>query len=158
MKPLLMMTVVAAAFLVVPEHSSAQHVTRFGGVVVTTTVNGEQIAGVGGGAAIDLMGSWVSVGGQADLLTKNGYIAGRGGPIAQANLFRRGAFRVFGIGGVLWGVEDGPLFGGGVEVWSAGRLGFRATVHDSTTKIKQDYRGTSYTKHRPSFQLGVAWR
>ena len=158
MKPMVMMIVVVAAFLVAPAHSSAQHANWFAGGVVTTTENDEYIPGVGAGGVVDLMGSWISVGGQVDLLTKNGYVGGRGGPIAQANLLRRPAMRLFAIGGALWGVEDGPLFGAGVEVWSAGKVGFRATVHDSTIKIKQDLRGRSYTKHRPSFQFAVAWR
>ena len=67
----------------------------------------------------------------------NGYFAGRGGPIAQANFNNRGAFLFFAIGGSALGEESGPMFGAGVELGTRGRVGFRATVQDYREKVSR---------------------
>jgi hypothetical protein len=147
MKPMLMTAIVVTVMLGAPWHSSAQQANGFAGVVFAGTENPEYISGATIGGVHDLAKSWVSVGGQADILVKNGYVGGRVGPVAQANFLRNQAVRLFAIGGMAWGVEGGPMFGAGVDMWSSGRVGFRATVSDYVRY-----------SHKPSFQFSVAWR
>ena len=134
---------------------------------------GEGFPTIGGGVLFDVVRGWVSVGAQGDLFFSNGYVAGRGGVLAQANVIRHRAVRPFVVGGYGWGEDAGSTFGGGIEVWS-GRVGFRASVQDYRTHVlgfdclyfgyTQSYcdanfrGGKPYTVHQPSVQVGIVWR
>jgi len=172
MKPLWMAAILMVAISVAPPYASAQHANGFLGGSFLTTVNDEQISGLAGGGVVDLAGSRISVGGQVDVLFKNGYVGGRGGPIAQWNFLRHRRLRLFAIGGMAWGVEASPTLGAGAELWS-GPVGLRATVQDNITRIQgfdcapaiaqslcdaYFHGGQPYTAHKPSFQLAIAWR
>ena len=114
-------------------------------------MNGEHFPTIGGGILFDAARGWLSAGGQGELFSSNGYVAGRGGVIAQANVIRRRAVRPFVLGGYGWGEDAGAIMGAGIEVWGSGRAGFRASVQDSRARIP-------YKKHQPSVQIGIIWR
>ena len=174
MKAMLVATVVAAMGFAGPRQAAAQQPRGFIMFGISSDVNDQHFPGIGGGVLFDLAKSWVSVGGQGDIFFSNGYVAGRGGPIAQANLTRHRAFRPFAIGGFGWGEESGPMFGAGIDVASRGRIGFRASVQDYLQQVggfdcrvlgySQSYcdanlhGGRPYTPHQPSVQLGIVWR
>ena len=152
---------------------SAQQPQGFVTGGISTGENDERFPTVGGGVLFDVARGWVSAGAQGDLFFSNGYVAGRGGVLAQANVIRRRAVRPFVVGGFGWGEDAGPTFGAGIEVWS-GRVGFRASVQDYRTHVlgfdclslgyTQAYcdanlrGGKPYTQHQPSVQFGIVWR
>lgn len=174
MKALLIAIVVAAGVVGAPRQSSAQQPRGFVTFGLSSDVNDQHFPGIGGGIVVDLWKTWISVGGEGDVFFSNGYVAGRGGPIAQANFIRHRAFRPFVIAGYGWGEQAGPMFGAGVELWSRGRIGFRASVQDHLAQIggfdcgslgyDQSYcdanlrGGRAYIAHQPSVQFGIVWR
>lgn len=116
---------------------------------VTTGLNRDYFAGPGGGALFAIGDSPVSVGAKGDLFFSNGYASGRGGPVVQATFNRARPVRPFVIGGIAWGEESGYTFGGGLEIWGEGRLGFRAGI--------QDYK-RRYGSHQQAFEAGLTWK
>lgn len=174
MKAILILVLVAAALLAGARQSSARPLRGFVTLGVMSDLNDQHFPTIGGGIVLDLINSWVSVGGQGDVLFSNGYAAGRGGPIAQANIVRRQRFRLFAIGGLIWGEEAGPMFGAGLEMWSKGPIGFRVSVEDYLAQVagfdcgfygfSQSYcdanlhGGRSYIGHQPSARFGISWR
>ena len=139
-------------------------------------VNDSRYPSLGGGAVFDLPGAWVSVGGQGDMFMSFPYVAGRGGVFAQGNLTRRRRIRPFGLAGIGWGVQDGPMVGGGLEVWGRGRFGLRVALEDylvrlggfdcarfgaNITQAECDTRfhgGRARTVHQWSAKVGLGWR
>jgi len=115
------------------------------------SINDELFPGVGGGVLVELPGSWVSVGARGDVLFSGGYAAGRGGPIAQVALVRRRSARPFVMAGFAWGEEAGPMLGAGIDVWSRGRTGFRASFQDYVTNV------SNTAAHQLALQFGIVW-
>jgi hypothetical protein len=152
---------VALVILVVLARSHPTSAQQLSGFVTfgVSSDSSQQFPGVGGGVLLDLANSWMSIGGQGDMFFSGGYVAGRGGPLGQANLIRHGALRVFAIGGFGFGVMEGPMFGGGVEVRPANRrIGFRATVQDYVQRSAATTLLPRRTAHQPSIQFGMVWR
>ena len=172
------MLIAAVTTLVVagPSQVSAQQLQGFVTGGTSAGENREQFPTIGGGVLLDVAKGWASVGGQGDIFFSNGYAAGRGGLLAQANVIRRRAVRPFFVGGYSWGEDAGSTFGAGIEWWS-GRIGFRASVQDYRAHIQRfgyvdclQQGGTAsacdaalreakpLTKHLPTVQFGISWR
>lgn len=165
---------VAAFLCAAPRTAAAQQLLGFAAFTINRDVNGSQYAGAAGGVLVDVARSWISLGAQGDLFVSIPYVAGRGGPLVQLNIVRHERIRVFGIGGMGWGEQEGPMFGGGLDVWPSRRVGIRATVQDYLVRIQgfdcatlgydrtycdaSLHGGSTYTGHQPSFQIGVIWR
>ena len=157
-----------------PSQVSAQQPQGFVTGGSSVGVNSERFPTIGGGVLFDVARGWASVGAQGDVFFSNGYATGRAGVLAQANVIRRRAVRPFVVGGFGWGEDAGSTFGAGIEVWSGGRVGFRASVQDYRTHVggfdclhfgyTQAYcdanlrGGKPYTARMPSVQLGIVWR
>ena len=157
-KTLLIASGILVLSLTGPRVLSAQRLHGFLTPGVHSDLNDQSFAGIGGGALFDLMGSRISVGGQADLFISQGYFAGRVGPVGQFNVLRRGIVRPFAIGGFAWGESSGPMLGGGLELRPRGRIGFRVSVQDYFARVG-GYRGTpDTTAHQVSVQAGISWR
>jgi hypothetical protein len=156
-----------------PQPAAAQQWFGYAAFSVNSDLNDQKFPGVAGGVLVDVARSWVSLGGQGDLFFSGGYVAGRGGPIAQINLMRGRPVRAFALGGYAWGEQAGPMIGAGVDI-GKGRVGFRVTVQDYFARVQgfdcalmgldQAYcdanfhGGRSFTGHQPSVQVGIVWR
>lgn len=165
---------VLAGLIAAPRPAAAQPLLGFGTFSINSDLNGQVFNGVSGGILIDLAHSWVSVGAEADLFVAWPYFAGRGGPVAQLNFLRRAPVRVFALSGLSWGEQAGPMIGGGVELWTKRRVGFRATVQDYLARVEgidcahfgidsqycaaSFHGGRPYTAHQPTVQVGIVWR
>lgn len=174
MKDKLAAMLVLVLVLAYPRQSSAQHLHGFATVGVHEDINKEYFPGVGGGLVLDFLNSWVSAGGQGDLFFSDGYVSGRGGPIGQFHFVRQGMLRPFAIGGYVWGEDTGTTVGGGLEIRSRRRFGFRASaqVYPLTTVgfdcaslgYSQSYcdsnlnGGRPHTSYPLSVQFGISWR
>jgi hypothetical protein len=124
----------------------------------------------------DLPGGWVSAGGQGDMFVSFPYVAGRGGVFAQGNLTRGRKVRPFGLAGIGWGEQGGPMVGLGIEVWASGKYGLRVSLEDylrrlggfdcasfgtNLTQAECDRYfngGRPRTAHQWSLKVGVVWR
>jgi hypothetical protein len=148
--------VVTALALIAGAHSaSAQDVrgTAFGGV--TGDVNGERYPAFGGGVLVDLGQPWISAGGQGEAFMSWPYFAGRGAVFGQATLAPKQLIRPFVMGGVGFGEDSGPMFGGGIEVRAPGqRYGFRVAVEDYVVRINGFDRRTT-THHQVALRVGI---
>jgi hypothetical protein len=115
--------------------AAAQPLRGFAVTGVTTDANGQHFPTVGGGVVVDLGTPWVSAGGQGETFFSWPYFAGRGTAFGQGNFRLSDKARALALGGVGFGEDGGPMFGGGVEVrpWG-GRFGFRFTVEDYVTR------------------------
>ena len=109
MKALSIAIAVVGVVVGAPLQSSAQQPRGFVTFGISSDVNDQHFPGIGGGAVFDLWKPWISVGAEGDVFFSNGYAAGRGGPIAQANFVRHRVFRPFVMGGYGWG----EVVGGG---------------------------------------------
>ena len=174
MKFTLAALVVAAVSAAGPGQADAQILRGYTTVGVNADVNEHRFTSFGGGVLVDVAAAWVSAGGEAELLTSNGYFAGRGGPVAQLNAIHTPRVRVFGSGGFAWGEEAGPMIGAGIEWWSRGFVGLRVRVSDYLARLEgfdraafghapafcRDFlhNGASRIAHQPSLRFGVAWR
>ena len=154
MNVMLVTTVAAALILGGIRTSSAQDAHGFVTAGVDSLAD-NPLGVISGGLVFDLASGWLSVGGQGDLLTTGLYFGGRVGPIAQVNVVRTRALRLFASGGYAWGLEGGPMAGAGVELPTTERISFRATVQDYVLRVGGPY---PYSAHRPSVQFGIAWR
>lgn len=135
----------------------AQDTRGFIGAAMSSNVNQDHYAGVGGGVTIDLGTPWVSGGGQGEALISWPYFAGRGALFAQANLPNRSQFRPLMIGGIGMGEDAGPLVGAGVDMRQRGtRYGFRLTVEDYVVRyVSYETYLTGHTVTRTGHQLAV---
>lgn len=157
-----------------PSETSAQRLHGFATVGVHEDINKEYFPGAGGGVVLDFLNSWVSAGGQGDLFFSDGYVSGRGGPVGQFHFIRKGLLRPFAMGGYVWGEDTGATVGGGLEIWSKGRFGFRADAQVYPKTIggfdcaalgySQTYCDTNLNGGRPhtlypvSVRVGISWR
>jgi hypothetical protein len=141
-----------------------------------TDLNDSRYPSAGGGAVLDLPAAWVSIGGQGDMLTSFPYVAGRVGVFAQGNLTRRRRIRPFGLAGVGWGEQGGPMVGLGLEVWGSRKFGLRVSLEDHLRRLggvdcaifgtnltqaecdRYFNGGRPRTAHQWSAKIGVAWR
>lgn len=130
--------VLAAVMLTVfADLGSAQDARGFLGAAVSSSVNREWYAAVGGGMTIDLGTPWLSGGGQAEALISLPYVAGRGAIFGQFNVIPRSHIRPFVLGGAGFGEDSGRLVGAGIEFRDrANRYGFRMTVEDYLTRYE----------------------
>ena len=171
---LLVITLAAVALLGVEAGSAtAQPLQAYGAFSISGDLNDSMLPGASGGVLYDL-GALVSAGVQGDLLVSGGYAAGRIVPFAQVNAIRERSVTVFVTGGIGIGEQKGPMYGGGVELWTGRRIGVRAAVQDYLTRVAsmdcgffgidaatcagQYHGGRAYTAHQPTVQIGVAWR
>jgi hypothetical protein len=173
MKPILA-GVVVAVLMGAARPVGAQPVFGYTAFSINSDLNDQVFSGASGGVLIDVAHSWVSAGAEADLFVSWPYFAGRGGTFAQVNVVRRSPFRIFAMGGFSWGEQSGPMVGAGVELWTRGRLGLRATVQDYLARVEgfgcgtfgldQPYcdanfhGGRAYTAHQPTVRIGIIWR
>ncbi len=124
--------------LIAPAAARAQDARGFIGAAVSSSVNNEHHASVGGGVTIGLGPRWLSGGAQGEALISWPYVAGRGALFAQAQVANRSSFRPFVMAGMGMGEEAGPLVGGGFEMRERGtRYGFRVTIEDYVTRYDQ---------------------
>ena len=164
MKMMLTVAVAAALVAVAALPAAAQPVTFRGFATAGQVVdnNRSQILGVGGGVLVDAGQPWVSAGAQGDVLSSNGYYAGRGAVFAQVNPLGRFPVRPFVLGGIGWGEVAGPLIGGGLDVLPGNRrLGFRIAVEDYLMRIptydsRSLFKPAGHeTSHQVSVKIGV---
>jgi hypothetical protein len=103
---------------------------------------------------------WIRVGGEADVFTSNGYVSGRGGPIAELGLVRSGSVQSFLRAGYFLGEDRSTIVGAGVDLEITARSGIRVFVQDAfrTSSPDSPFGGPSITFHEPSFQIGWMWR
>lgn len=143
---------------------AAAQPVQFRGFTTTgsaSEVNGQKVLAFGGGVVADLGQPWVSAGAAAEAFTSNGYYAGRGTLFAQVNPFGGRVVRPFVLGGIGFGVYDGPMVGGGIEARGPNtRLGFRVSVEDYIARYNRYGSGSSLpigrqTGHQVSFKVGV---
>jgi opacity protein-like surface antigen len=163
----------AALAVSAAQAAAAQQWLGYAALSVNSDLNDQRFPGIAGGVLVDVARSWVSVGGQGDMFFSGGYVAGRGGPIAQINVLGRSPVRAFVLGGYAWGEQAGPMIGAGVDI-GKGRVRFRVSVQDYLARVngfdcalmglEQAYcdanfhGGRSYTGHQPSVQVGIVWR
>src|SRR5262245_9020571 len=168
--------ILAATLLIsVPGLAEAQRPSFFATGGWSSDLNEERVLTGSFGVVFDVpKASWLSAAAQADLFFAFPYIAGRGTVQAQLNAVRRRDIRIFGLGGVGSGENDGPVLGGGVEFRPRGRMGVRATFQDYVQRVGGvDCAGLGYstaechtylhdgkpwTGHQPTVQIGVTWR
>jgi hypothetical protein len=122
------------AALASPAAAQSPLVRGFAAAGSASDVNRQNALTFGGGVLVDLGQPWVSAGAQGDALTRNGYYAGRGAVFGQFNPLGAGPIRPFVLGGMGFGEWAGPLIGGGVEVRTGPRLGFRLALEDYTSR------------------------
>jgi hypothetical protein len=174
MKRVAVALALAGLSAVTPRIAMAQPLRGLGNLSINSDLNGQVFTGVSGGVLLDLAHAWLSAGAEGDLFISWPYFAGRGGPIVQVNLVRHAPVRIFAIAGMSWGEQAGPMFGGGIEVWTQGRFGLRATVQDYLASVagfdcgyygldpascdSNFHGGRSFTGHQPTVRIGVVWR
>jgi hypothetical protein len=108
-----------------------------------------------------LAGERLRLGGEADVFTSNGYVSGRGGPVAEITLLRAARIQPFVKTGYFYGEDRSWVAGGGVDFWLTERSGIRVLVQDAFRPL--DVRGSPGDHprdvfHEPSFQIGWTWR
>jgi hypothetical protein len=101
----------------------------------------------------------IRVGGEADVMTSNGYVSGRGGPLAEVVLVK-GRVQPFVRGGYFVGEDSSWIAGGGVDIWLTPTAGLRLMVQDAFRGLRglSSFDDRRSTLHEPSFQIGWAWR
>ena len=158
----LLVAAVVLSVAAVPSTAGAQPVAVRGIAAVgsASDVNREQVFALGGGVVADLGQRFVSAGAQGDAFTSDGYWAGRGSVFGQFNLVRTPAIRLFALTGVGFGEYDGPMVGGGLDIWpDEGRFGFRLAFEDYLVKYDRYDSGLQpagrTTGHQLSVKLGV---
>jgi opacity protein-like surface antigen len=135
MRMLLTAAAMAVAVLVA-NAAAAQEVRGFVTGGVTGDVNGERFPAFGGGAVVDLGTPWLSAGGQGEAFFSGPYAAGRGAVFGQGNIPAGPLVRGIVLGGLGFGEDSGPMFGGGLEIRPTGtRIGLRVTVEDFVGRL-----------------------
>jgi hypothetical protein len=125
-------------------------------------VHRETIPQASGGFLGSAADGRVRVGGEGDLLTSNGYFAGKGGPLAEVPLLR-GRVQPFVRGGYFWGEDNSWIAGAGIDVWLGTSVGIRAFVQDAFRRSRVGSGGSSAEPHgdsfhEPSAQVGIVWQ
>jgi hypothetical protein len=124
----------------------------------------DAIPQISGGVLVRFADDRVRVGAQADVFFSNGYVSGRGGPLAEiALLSTRHRVQPFATGGYYFGEGGGlVMYGGGVDLWMTDQIGIRAGVQDAVRHLSFispfDFGRSSAFSHEPSVQFGVVWR
>ena len=122
----------------------------------------EVIPQISGGVLVRFADDRFRVGAQGDVFFSNGYVSGRGGPVAEIALLpKRSRVQPFVTGGYY--VADGGgliMYGGGVDVWMTDTIGLRGAVQDAARRstVISVFGSSSNTLHEPSIQVGVVWR
>ena len=116
--------------------TSAQELRGFAGAGLVSDVNDNRFPGFGGGVLFDLPTGWLTAGAQGEMFVSWPYVAGRGAVFGQVNPLRRGVVRPVFLAGYGFGVSEGPMIGGGVELRPPDRrIGFRVTVEDYMARV-----------------------
>ncbi|MGH9311540.1 MAG: hypothetical protein ACRD1U_19335 [Vicinamibacterales bacterium] len=113
------------------------------------------------GALWNVPGGLVRIGGEAVVMTSNGYVSGRGGPFAEVSVAHTARVRPFVRGGRFFGEDTSWVAGAGIDFWVTGRSGMRLLVQDafrpSRTSPPFEWQ-TRHVFHEPSVQVGWVWR
>jgi hypothetical protein len=106
-------------------------------------------------------GGVVRIGAEANLITSNGYISGRGGPFAEVSVAQTARMRPFVRGGRFFGEDTSWLAGAGIDFRVTNGSGIRLLVQDafrsSSTSPPFEWQ-TRHVFHEPSVQVGWVWR
>jgi len=165
----IVVTALALLFVTSSRPAAAQRLHTFA-TVGSHTDDGNHYAGLTVGSVFDLAHAWISAGAAGDLFFSGGYVAGRGGPIAQLNFMRGERLRPFAIGGYKWGEGNGAVVGGGLEFRPKSRFGLRASIEDVLNRRGRllcggqfppcsalPHEGNPYFLHGMSFQIGIVF-
>jgi hypothetical protein len=156
---------VAAVLLILVVTASGAEARQIGGYVTAGSgsidylVHRKVIPQASVGLFWQLPGDRVRVGGEADILTSNGYIGGRGGPFAEVTLVRRSRVQPFVRGGYFYGEDSSWVAGGGVDLRVGKNGALRVCVQDAFRRSSVTPRGSApvLTFHEPSVQVGWIW-
>jgi hypothetical protein len=152
--------------------TSAQEVRGFAGAGVMSDLNDDRFPAFGGGVLFDLPTSWLTAGAQGEMFLSWPYVAGRGAVFGQVNPVRRGVVRPVFLAGYGFGLSEGPMIGGGVELrLPHRRIGLRAIVEDYMARVdgfdcvslgySPSYcdaglrGGRPYTEHQITVRIGL---
>jgi hypothetical protein len=155
----------AAALLILVATASGAEARQIGGYVTAGSgsidylVYRKAIPQASVGVFWQLPGDRVRVGVEADILTSNGYVSGRGGPFAEVTLIRQSRVQPFVRGGYFHGEDSSWVAGGGVDLRVSERGALRLCVQDAFRRSSVTPRGNAPvpTFHEPSVQIGWVW-
>jgi hypothetical protein len=129
-----LMALVLGLVLLGPGAAGAQ---ELGGYVTGGTgsidylVHRETIPQLSVGVHWNVPGGMVRIVGEANVMTSNGYVGGRGGPLAEVSMVQTARIRPFVRGGRLFGEDTSWAAGGGVDFRVTGCSGVRLLVQDA---------------------------